>query len=1358
MPGLSSFKTISNRFKNFILATAFVATQLFVPYIASGTAFASAANLDQCANGAIDSPVTCGAGWSNQDLNAQQSHYRENDSVPFRALLSGLSTSGSHTFTFSWRTTKGGKHAYDYLTTYNRTQAADPCYGVSGCGASSVFPIPADLQVTGAGVTPDSGNFTIFGGSITNVSAYTYTDGTGFSGDKTARLTITFTASQANPVLAWGGHVASQIDWGLGNSAAAISGAPYHMSTNSLDGDSSGKQDRSIQASAILPTPTMSTQVSDSLVTTGTAVTDTATLTGPDSPLTGTVKFFVCGPSGTATGCATGGTQVGSAVSLTEDVIATKNSDAESSAVSAGFTPVTSGVYCFRAEYTPADAAPYSPQDHTNSTSECFTAEAPKGSITIVKDAVPNSAQDFSFTTTGLSTDQTGFKLDDDNDPTLPNTQTFTSLVAGDYGVTESATSGWDFDSVSCTQGASVSKNGAAITIHLAAGENVTCTYKNRQRGTITVHKVTDPKNDTTPFRVTASTSDGNIAGNATRNDLATNNDVVYDVSQGSYSVDEAAASGWSEDDSDCASLTVSYNNLNVVCTIYNTKLAKLTIVKSTLPPSVDQDFSFTTSNLSGNFSLNASSNDTKVFSDLTPGQNYVVNEDGTSGWKLTGLSCAGINFTWDNISQGVSLNLPAGADVTCTFTNTQLGSITGTKFIVNSDKTLASDQTLADGWEVHLCDSNNSCLTAYTDANGGYSFNDLLPETYSIIEVLKDGWTQIFSPSNVDLTAGENSTDNNFGNFQNGSISGYKFNDLNGNGVKDDNEPKLSGWTINLYDDQDQLLASKVTDSTGYDFTNLAPGTYKVCEEGQAGWTQTSTPECYTVNIDMSREQNLNIVFGNQAHGSLTVIKNVDDGFGNLTSDASDWTWDYAGNYQNGNNETAGSTHHVVVPADTYTLNEDQQTNYHFTSVSCTNNGKTFTVDQGESTTVTITAGDNVVCTFTNTRNTGYISVTKYLDPEDDNGLFDLQVNGHTEYQDASYGDTTGDVKVVTGTGNTVSELAGTDTDMSNYDSVWFCYSPDSLYIYGEGTVSDSFAVNSNNQHVYCYFYNVRHATLTVVKDAIPNDPQPFNFTLEKYNRCNEVNAEAVTNLTRLNESCDDYTTVDSFQLVDNKDPNLASKTESLSAADIFSESEGVTYRLTEADTPGWKLTDLTCGDVEVSYDGSSALLTVYPGQNVTCTYTNTKLAKVTVVKDAQPDSLQAFNFTSDLTGKNAGFSLTDSTMLPGNGSKSFDSLMPGTYHISESAVSGWTLKGIDCGDATMTQDGSGITLTVNAGDDITCTFVNTKKPGHVLGAATELPNTGQSGIVNIIAGAFIMSLAIAARSFGRKSQASTL
>jgi Prealbumin-like fold domain len=99
------------------------------------------------------------------------------------------------------------------------------------------------------------------------------------------------------------------------------------------------------------------------------------------------------------------------------------------------------------------------------------------GSITIVKTVVPTDPQDFSFTTTGSGL--SNFILDDDSDGTLPNTRTFSGLVAGAYTVTEAATPGFDLTALTCTAGGSADIVTRTATITLATGANVTCTFTN---------------------------------------------------------------------------------------------------------------------------------------------------------------------------------------------------------------------------------------------------------------------------------------------------------------------------------------------------------------------------------------------------------------------------------------------------------------------------------------------------------------------------------------------------------------------------------------------------------------------------------------------------------------------------------------------------------------------------------------------------------------------------------------------------------------------------------------------------------------------------------------------------------------
>jgi uncharacterized repeat protein (TIGR01451 family) len=185
----------------------------------------------------------------NGNLGASKSVYFEGDSIPYRMRFGNLSLA-SHYVDIEWDTTKSGKHALDYITTFNRTVTdANPCVGVAGCSGFTTFPIPADPQ--NASISQLPGDFRIYGGTITSVSAYSYPNGPGFTGDKSARLRVTFTASVTNPVLAWGGHIATRLDWGTGGSAVAISGSPYHTRLISLDG-SGGNQDRSLSAAAVI--------------------------------------------------------------------------------------------------------------------------------------------------------------------------------------------------------------------------------------------------------------------------------------------------------------------------------------------------------------------------------------------------------------------------------------------------------------------------------------------------------------------------------------------------------------------------------------------------------------------------------------------------------------------------------------------------------------------------------------------------------------------------------------------------------------------------------------------------------------------------------------------------------------------------------------------------------------------------------------------------------------------------------------------------------------------------------------------------------------------------------------------------
>jgi hypothetical protein len=71
--------------------------------------------------------------------------------------------------------------------------------------------------------------------------------------------------------------------------------------------------------------------------------------------------------------------------------------------------------------------------------------------------------------------------------------------------------------------------------------------------------------------------------------------------------------------------------------------------------------------------------------------------------------------------------------------------------------------------------------------------------------------------------------------------ISGYKFSDLNCNGVRETGEPGLSSWTINL---AGPVTGTTTTDASGYyQFNCLTPGNYQVFETSQPGYVVSTPP-----------------------------------------------------------------------------------------------------------------------------------------------------------------------------------------------------------------------------------------------------------------------------------------------------------------------------------------------------------------------------------------------------------------------------------------------------------------------------------------------------------------------------------
>ena len=501
------------------------------------------------------------------------------------------------------------------------------------------------------------------------------------------------------------------------------------------------------------------------------------------------------------------------------------------------------------------------------------------GSITIVKDAQPDDAQDFAFSSNQASI--APFSLDDDTDPTLPNQKAFSGLPVASYTFTEAATAGWDLTGIVCTPAAAAVVNGSGATVTLTAGASVTCVFTNKKvvappplTGTITIVKDASP-NDPQDFAFTS--NQASIPGFSLDDDsdgTLSNQKVLTFLTPGSYSFTETAVSGWNLTSVVCTPATgTSFNaasgaltiNLtagaDVTCVFTNTKAAPttgtITIVKDANPNDA-QDFAFTSNQASiPGFSLDDDSEGTlsnqRVFANLPPGS-YAFTETAVSGWNLTGVVCTPSTGTSFSAASGaLTINLTGGADITCVFTNTKAAPTTGTVTIVKDanpndaqDFAFTSNQAGIPGFS--LDDDADATLSNQK------VFANLAPGSYAFTETAVSGWnltSVVCTPSTgtsfsaasgaltINLTAGANVscvfTNTKAAPAGTGTIT--IVSDAQPDDPQDFHFVSVGAGMsdFDLDDDADATLPRTKT------FTLAAGGTYKVTESAVSGWTVPS-------------------------------------------------------------------------------------------------------------------------------------------------------------------------------------------------------------------------------------------------------------------------------------------------------------------------------------------------------------------------------------------------------------------------------------------------------------------------------------------------------------------------------------
>ncbi|NQE32346.1 DUF4347 domain-containing protein [Microcoleus asticus] len=246
---------------------------------------------------------------------------------------------------------------------------------------------------------------------------------------------------------------------------------------------------------------------------------------------------------------------------------------------------------------------------------------------------------------------------------------------------------------------------------------------------------------------------------------------------------------------------------------------------------------------------------------------------DAAGNYKFLDLS-AGTYKVREVLQPTWTQTTPDPADITVTsgqdianinFGNFQSSTISGQKFNdLNNNGVKDAGELGLGNWQIFL-DSitpdglfQQGELTTITDATGNYTLKDIPAGTFQIREVQQNGWTQTTpNPAPVTVTGGANITGIDFGNFlpQPGTIRGLKFRDTNNNGTQEAGEPGLPNFQIQLTNvvagtAPAPAPVTTTTDNSGnYLFANLTPGTYRVREVNQTGFTQ-STPDPADIDL----------------------------------------------------------------------------------------------------------------------------------------------------------------------------------------------------------------------------------------------------------------------------------------------------------------------------------------------------------------------------------------------------------------------------------------------------------------------------------------------------------------------------
>lgn len=215
------------------------------------------------------------------------------------------------------------------------------------------------------------------------------------------------------------------------------------------------------------------------------------------------------------------------------------------------------------------------------------------------------------------------------------------------------------------------------------------------------------------------------------------------------------------------------------------------------------------------------------------------------------------------------------------------------------------------------------------TDAGGAITYPQLGTGVYTVTETTPPGTTATTPVQRSVTVTKDVTTTVQFGNAAPpGGLEVFKFEDQDGDGVRDAGEPPLGGVSIHAESTGCGQSVDGITAGDGFvRWPGRCVGTWTVTETPPAGFTPTTT---ISQTVMVSSQMTATVQFGNRGLGGL-VLRKFEDRDGDGVRDAEDLPWPgilMTWNNQFGNNgacnaNAQGECAFSALPAGAYTVTE---------------------------------------------------------------------------------------------------------------------------------------------------------------------------------------------------------------------------------------------------------------------------------------------------------------------------------------------------------------------------------------------------------------------------------------------------